>query len=114
MDPQNIARIAHEADRAFCALHGDLKKVWASQEAHERECAVRGVKIATATPRATAADLHTSWLRDKREAGWRFGPQLDLHDRLDPMMIPWEQLSDYAQARERLFLAVVRSLAPQS
>ena len=29
-------------------------------------------------------------------------------------MIPWEQLSHLAQARERLFLSVVRALAPQS
>ncbi len=114
MDAQHIARICHEADRAHAASHGDLMtKAWPGLEAYQRENLVRGVKVATATPRAIASDLHTSWLRDKREAGWQFGPKLDLGQQCDPMMIPWEQLSYRAQARERLFLAIIRSLSPQ-
>ena len=112
MDASRIARVAHEADRALAAVQGRMdQRTWFALEARDRANLVTGVQVALDTPRATAADLHAAWLSDKREAGWRWGPAFDRTAQTDPLMIPWDQLSVPAQARELLFVATVRSLS---
>lgn len=113
MDAPHIARICHEADRAHAASHGDLGgKVWPALEAYQRDNLVRGVKVALSSPGASAEQLHASWMADKQVTGWRFAPLLCLDARTDPLLIPWAQLSERTQSRERMFVAIVRSLAP--
>ncbi len=112
MDPKYIAQIAHDADRALCAVNRDLTvKGWFALEGWQRENAVRGVKVALATPGATAAELHVSWAHDKRDAGWTHAAVFDLATKRDPHLLPWAQLPDLVRRREALTLGVIRALS---
>lgn len=37
---------------------------------------------------------HEGWMREKVDAGWRYGPVLSLKDKTHPLILPWEQLPE--------------------
>lgn len=48
-DVRSIARVCHEANKAFCAAHGDhSQKEWEYAEVWQRESAIKGVIFAQA------------------------------------------------------------------
>ena len=112
MHALSIARIAHDADRSLCALHGDMTTPgWFQLDDVHRENARVGVAIAVSMPDATPEQLHGVWLKDRKADGWRFGPQYDGLGKRDPLIRPWSRLTRLTQLREQLFVAVVRALS---
>jgi hypothetical protein len=43
---------------------------------------------------AFAKDKHVSWMKEKADDGWRYGPEFSIENKTHPIMLPWEQLSD--------------------
>jgi hypothetical protein len=43
--------------------------------------------------------------------GWTYGPVKDAAARTHPLLVPFAQMPAEAQAKDRLFIAVVRALA---
>ena len=43
---------------------------------------------------ALAKQQHEDWLRDRSDAGWRYGTKHNGRDKTDPMIRPWDQLPD--------------------
>jgi hypothetical protein len=37
---------------------------------------------------------HESWMRDKADQGWRYGPTISISNKTHPMMRPWSDLPD--------------------
>jgi hypothetical protein len=37
---------------------------------------------------------HESWMRDKTDQGWRYGPSISLSNKTHPMIRPWSDLPD--------------------
>jgi hypothetical protein len=111
--PERIARVAHEANRAYCASIGDLSQpTWDSAPAWQRDSAVAGVKRALAYPSSTPEESHQAWLDLKRKEGWRFGEAKDPTKKQHPCMVLYADLPEEQQRKDALFLAVVRALAP--
>lgn len=73
-----IARVCHEANRAYCAQIGDAsQKPWDEAESWQRESAVSGVRYALANPTAPASAQHDVWRQFKEESGWVYGETKD-------------------------------------
>ncbi len=107
-----IAKVCHEANRAYCATLGDgSQPPWEDAPAWQRESAIKGVDHALANPGAKPSDSHESWLREKEAAGWKCGPVKDPEKREHPCFVPYDQLPPEQRAKDALFLAVVRALA---
>jgi hypothetical protein len=110
-----IARVCHEANRAYCKTLGDdSQPTW--DEAPSWQCisAVQGVLVAATHPGAQPSDSHESWLAEKRAAGWKYGPVKDPDKREHPCFVPYEQLPVAQRRKDSLCLAVARALDPRS
>jgi hypothetical protein len=78
MTIEDVARVCHEANRAYCLALGDTSHVgWDDAPAWQRESAITGVKFKINNPDAPASAQHDSWLAQKLAAGWKWGSVKD-------------------------------------
>jgi hypothetical protein len=74
MTNEDIARIAHEVNRAWCEHNGDKSQPkWADAPDWQRISAINGVAFHRANPDAGDSASHDSWMREKVENGWIYG-----------------------------------------
>ncbi len=112
MRPQDIAKICHEANRAYCEVHGDHSQVaWEQAPAWQRESAERGVVFALENPRAMPSDQNEFWLQDKLAAGRVYGDVKDAERKTHPWCVPYGELPAAERAKDALFVGIVRAMA---
>lgn len=111
MTIEQIARVCHEANRAYCLTQGDpSQKPWEEAAEWQRASAIKGVEFALFNPQADASAQHNSWLTDKLKDGWKFGPVKNEAKKEHPCIVPFEQLPEAQKRKDQLFLAVVQAL----
>lgn len=111
MTPEQIARVAHEVNRAYCQSNGDdSQPAWEDAPEWQRSSAVDGVRFTQANPDATPADSHDNWMAQKRADGWGWGPVKDPERKEHPCYLPYDRLPQMQRTKDYLFQAVVRSL----
>lgn len=108
---KNIAMVAHEANRAYCAALGDNSQLpWDEAPEWQRQSALAGVMAIKADPSRTPEQSHEGWLEHKRLDGWKYGkvknPELKEH----PCFVPYHELPADQQVKDRLFTSVVKAL----
>jgi RyR domain-containing protein len=107
-----IARVCHEANRAYCLTIGDPSQTsWDSAPDWQRQSAVNGVLHTLANPDAGPESSHKSWLNEKVEQGWIYGAVKDPEKKEHPCMVPYDQLPLEQRRKDALFQAIVRALA---
>lgn len=114
MNVIDIARVAHEVNRSYCQALGDTSQpVWEAAPEWQRSSAVNGVEFHLANPAAGPDHSHNEWLKEKRAAGWEFGPEKDPEAKRHPCFVPYEALPVEQQAKDYLFRGVVHALRNQ-
>jgi hypothetical protein len=109
---QQISIICHEANRTWCAVHGDFsQRHWAEAPQWQVYSAVAGVEHALKHPDAQPEDSHNNWMAGKIAGGWVYGEAKDPVAKTHPCMVPFDQLPEWQQKKDKLFLAIVRALA---
>lgn len=110
---EDIARVAHEVNRAYCkALGDDSQLPWSEAPAWQRESAIDGVIYhCGALPPASPEASHENWLAEKRANGWRYGPVKDATLKTHPCFVPFDELPIQQKAKDFIFSAIVRSLS---
>ena len=112
MTNEQIARVCHEANRAYCAAIGDTsQKPWDEADQWQRDSAINGVRFAISNPTAPASRQHYEWLVDKITDGWKYGPVKDAVKKEHPCIVSYEQLPVEQQLKDYLFKAVVAALS---
>jgi hypothetical protein len=113
MTIEQVARVCHEANRALCVATGDFSQYpWDEAPEWQRTSTFHSIRFHLDEPDAPASASHDAWMREKLEAGWRHGEVKDPDAKTHPSLVPFEQLPPAEQAKDHLFKAVVRSLAP--
>lgn len=111
MSPEAIAKVCHEANRAYCAALGDGSQLpWEEAPEWQRLSAIAGVHFNLESPDAPASASHDSWLAEKRAQGWKYGPVKDVAKMEHPCFVPYEELPLAQQRKDHLFKAVVAAL----
>lgn len=108
MNVEQIGRICHETNRAYCESIGDhTQEPWDEAADWQRASAIKGVEYALNNPGAPASAQHDAWLRDKERDGWKYGAVKDPAAKEHPCIVPYGQLPQEQRLKDHLFKAVV-------
>lgn len=108
---ERIAKACHNINRAYCeALGDDSQLPWEEAPEWQRESARTVVRYHLEHSETTPSDSHKSWLTQKELEGWKYGPVKDADKKEHPCFVPYEELPPAQQAKDFIFLAVVREL----
>lgn len=107
----DIAKVAHEVNRAYCAAIGDNSQpVWEEAPEWQRESALAGVQAILNDPSITPAQSHIGWSDQKFADGWTYGEVKDVEAKTHPCLVTYDELPLEQRIKDYLFGAVVRSL----
>ena len=105
----DIAKIAHEVNRAYCkAIGDDSQPVWREAPVWQIDSAIKGVEFHLVKERSPS-ESHESWMKQKIEDGWKYGPTKDHEKKEHPCIVPYDQLPVEQRTKDYLFKAVVDS-----
>jgi hypothetical protein len=115
MKIEQIAKVAHEINKAYCEALGDNSQTsWEDAPQWQKESAVLGVMFHMDNPYAGPDASHNSWMKQKLEDGWVYGPTKDAEKKQHPCIVPFETLPTEQKAKDFLFRQVVHSLKIQN
>lgn len=111
MTIEQIAQVAHEINKAFCESIGDNSQPdWDNAPDWQKESAIKGVEFHLQNPNASPSDSHTSWLAQKAEDGWKYGPVKNAETKEHPCFVPYMELPVEQRSKDYLFKQVIHSL----
>lgn len=106
-----IAKVCHEANKVWCELHNDnSQKHWEEAEKWQQESAIKGVEFRLNNPDAAEDAQHEAWRQDKVEQGWVHGEVKDAEKKIHPCLVPFNELPEFQQKKDKLFCAIVDAL----
>lgn len=107
---EQIARVCHEANRAYCATLGDFSQAaWEDAPDWQHESAIHGAEAHLAGI-LTPEQSHELWLKEKTETGWSYGDVKDAEKKTHPCFRPYAELPEDQRRKDALFKAVVEAL----
>jgi hypothetical protein len=111
---EHVAQVCHETNRAFCQTIGDdSQPSWVDAPEWQKSSAIKGVEFHFAHLRAGNAPppsaSHDSWLAEKREQGWKYGPVKNADAKEHPCFIPYEGLPPEQRMKDYLFGAICKA-----
>lgn len=114
MTNEEIARVAHEINRAYCQALGDHSQpVWEDAPEWQRTSAITGVQFHLEHPDADPKASHEKWMEGKRAEGWKWGPIKNPAIKEHPCFQSYEYLPVEQKVKDYLFRAVIHALRPQ-
>src|SRR5689334_12086207 len=113
MTREDVARVAHEVNRAYCQALGDTsQKPYDEAPDWQKRSALNGVNLHLDNPQAGVEASHESWMAEKAADGWTLGLVKDADAKTHPCMVPFCELPREQQAKDFIFRGVVHALAP--
>lgn len=108
----DIARVAHEVNRAYCAGISEVppQPSWEDAPPLIRNSVIAGVEKHLDNRNITPEQSHAEWCAYKLAEGWRFGEVKNLALREHPNLVPYDQLPQAQRVKDLLFTAVIHSL----
>jgi hypothetical protein len=112
MELEKIARVCHEANRAYCQAIGDFSQpYWDEAPEWQRKSAINGVQFHMDHPGADPSASHEAWLEEKQRDGWKYGAVKNPDTKEHPCFVPYEQLPVEQRAKDYIFTAIVREIS---
>ena len=108
-----IAKIAHEANKAYCESLGDFSHdPWFAAQQWQRDSVINGVLSIERNEVKAPGESHENWLRIKEKEGWVYGTEKNsgTGTRTHPCMLPFNDLPHAQQIKDHLFFAIVTTL----
>jgi hypothetical protein len=108
---EEVARIAHQVNKAYCQAMGDDSQLdWEEAPDWAKESAINGVRYAIEKNFPSPQEMHDNWLSEKLKNGWKYGEEKDADKKEHPCCLPYKDLPEFQKAKDYLFSAVVRSM----
>ncbi len=109
-----VAELCHEVNKTYSRSLGERwHEPWADTDQELKDSAIAGVSYLAQTPDASAEDLHARWMTDRQAAGWQHGQTKSVERKEHPNLVAWWRLTPSQQAKDELFLTVVRTVLGQ-
>ena len=108
---KDIAKVVHQANKAYCEANGDWsQKDWNSTPDNIKESAIFGVQKFLDNPDMTPQQQHQTWCEFKRNDGWTYGLRKDSHLKQHPCLVPWDTLPPEQKRKDVLFQNIIKAL----
>jgi len=109
---EDIARVCHEANRAFQVVTNDPapSPPWDVAPEWQKESAIDGAHMALDGQEADY--LHESWCDFKREDGWIYGVAKSAEAKTHPCLVPYDDLPPEQKMKDDIFYAIVQAMTP--
>jgi hypothetical protein len=105
-----LARVAHEANRAYCKSIGDpVPPDWDDAPIGIRTSIYAGALGVIANPGITPEQSHEAWIAHKLMEGWRYGEVKSYEDKTHQNMVPWQDLSPEQRFKDVLFTTIIKT-----
>lgn len=92
MNREQIARVCHEVNRAYCEALGDMSQpAWEDAPQWQRDSAMMGVNLHCDNNVGPEAS-HESWMAQKVSEGWVYGPVKDPEAKTHHCIVPFDML----------------------
>lgn len=105
---ENIARVCHEVNRAWCISNGDFsQKTWDEAPEWQKDSARAGVVFNLENPDAPPSASHDSWMKKKIEDGWTYGAVKDEEAKTHPCLVEFDKLPIDQMRKDIFFKSVV-------
>ncbi len=109
---ERIGRTVHSALSAWNEAHdAEGYAPWDTLSAGDKQSTFSSIQFVLDNPGAGPGAQHDQWLEQKRSAGWTYNSRRDNAKKHHPMLIPFDQLSEFEQRKDALLNAVVRALS---
>lgn len=106
-----IARVCHEANRAYCGSMGDESQVpWEIAPTWQRESLIKSVNFYLQRPRQPH-EMHENWMKDKLADGWVYGEVKDPEKKTHPCLLSHEELPQTQRSKDYIFGAICDTLS---
>ena len=100
----NIAKVCHEANKAYCESIGDNSQLhWEDAPDWQKQSAINGVLYHLNNPESKPEDSHVSWSKEKIEQGWVYGETKDPELKTHPCLVDYSALPVSQQNKDYLF-----------
>ena len=114
MKREEIARVCHQVNKAYCEAMGDHSQPdWKDAPQWQKDSAMMGVNLHSDNNVGPEAS-HESWMAQKVADGWVYGALKDPVAKTHYCIVPFHQLSKEQQAKDFIFREVVHALRPTS
>jgi hypothetical protein len=111
MTPEEIARVAHEANRAVTQIVQDVpvQPSWDEIDPDMRASCIKGVAFGIEHPATTAEEMHEEWCKERRAQGWVLGDVKDPEKKTHPALRPYHELSLGTRQKDVVFRAIIQA-----
>lgn len=110
MNIEDICKAVHTINKIYCEAAGDFSQTeWEDCPDWQKESARNGVD-AVMNGCDSSRGSHESWLKQKIDEGWKYGPEKNAEKKEHPCCVPYDELPVYQRAKDSIFLAVVKGL----
>lgn len=104
----DIAKVAHQANRAFLNTLGDTsEKDWENLSEEAKKETAEQVEFSLQNEHVGAEAHHIAWMNEMKEKGYTHG---EVGDMKHPLLVPFDLLPAENQKQHKLFFAVVQAL----
>jgi len=108
---EQIARVCHEVNRAYCVSMGDESQLpWDQAPKWQQESAIKGVTAHLENPELSPRESHELWVTNKMKEGWVYGPQKNVAEKQHPCMVAYYDLPMSQRSKDYIFKAIVNEL----
>jgi len=108
MKIETLARIVHEANRAYCLENEQYdQEPWEMTPKIIQHSALQGIKHLAANPELTPEQMHQNWMDYKLEEGWKYAEVKDVEAKIHPCLVPFDELPEFEKTKDTLFHAIV-------
>jgi len=105
------AIVCHNVNRAYCQAIGDQSQLpWDDAPEWAKDSAVTGVHFHITHPDAGPEGSHESWMKEKIDTGWKYGPVKDPEKKEHPCLVPFPELPKEQQAKDFIFREIVHTM----
>lgn len=106
-----IAKVAHQANKAWCEANGDFSlKDWDQTPENIRNSSILGVTAVVDNPTITSEQIHQKWMDAKVADGYVYGSVKSDTDKTHPCLVPYSELPAHQKTKDALFISVVKAL----